>query len=401
MPSTKKRVSALRESKNDEPTCEQSKLGEIITSHYGRLWGASPDPDGDRTNRIDSYLEDYICPDAAHALPSLTLDHVKKAILTSGNSAPGPDGLPFIAYRRTVDFSADVLYQYAKHIPDSPTDLANFNKSTLLLLPKSNSCLVNDTRPLCINNTDNRLIAFAIVILITPTVDLILDSAQQGFVKGRLMTKHLRDLNRDFYAKWSSDEEYFVLMTDNAKAFDSINHNFIFKVLAKQGFPNWFINTVRGLLSQAITSPTLCPSANIPIHRGVKQGCPLSPILFVLIYDPLIRALKQSPDLTPLAAADDLAVCSTNLDSIFNLAMPEIDSFCAVSGMGINKNKTQIITSLILNAPKPFHPAPRIIPTVDLTVPLPTPTNPNTTKRKRKRGPRLTHRKRSIIRWRT
>jgi ribonuclease HI len=394
LPSTKKRVSVLRSSKTDEPTSDPEKIGSIIQEHYGQLWsGPTADLVASKRLTMDRYLDDYKCPEPTSPVPELTLEHIKRAILSSGNSSPGPDGLPFIAYRRTVDVSALVFLNYAKLLRNSPSDLDNFNLSTLLLLPKNDSCLITDTRPLCINNTDNRIIAFALVILITPTVDEILDSAQQGFVKGRLMTKHLRDLNKEFYAKWSTDEEYFVLMTDNAKAFDSIEHEFIFKTLAAQHFPAWFISTVRSLLNNATTIPTLCPSAEIPIRRGVKQGCPLSPILFVLTYDPLIRALKRSPDLLPKAAADDLAVCTPNLDAIFNTAMPEIDLFCAASGMGINKNKTQILTSIHLDDPIPFKPTPQAIPTVDLTappLPPPLPKGP----RKRRRSVPLSYRKR-------
>jgi ribonuclease HI len=224
-------------------------------------------------------------------------------------------------------------------------------------------------------------------------VDGILDAAQQGFVKGRMMTKHLRDLNKEFYAKWSTDEEYFVLLTDNAKAFDSIEHDFIFKTLLAQHFPPWFVTTVRSLLSNATTMPTLCPSSSIPIGRGVKQGCPLSPILFVLTYDPLIRALKRNPDLLPKAAADDLAVCTPNLDALFNTAMPEIDLFCAASGMGINKNKTQILTSIQLDDPIPFKPTPQAMPTIDLTTPPPALPPPKS--KKRRRNAPLSFRKRS------
>ena len=399
LPSTKKRVSALRVSTSDTPTSEPGRLGEIIMAHYGKLWSGPTDAACSRSETINNYLDDYICPETARSLPNLDLKHIKEAILTSGNSAPGPDGFPFVAYRRTVDVSAMVLFNYAQHIPDIPTDIDLFNKSMLLLLPKNDSCLINDTRPLCINNTDNRLIAFALVILISPTVDAILDDAQQGFVRGRLMTKHLRDINAEFYAKWSSDEEFFVLLTDNAKAFDSIQHDFIFKVLASQGFPSWLISTVRGLLHNAVTCPTLSPGTCIPIGRGVKQGCPLSPTVFVLIYDPLIRALKTCQDLHPRAAADDLAVSSSNLSSLFNTAMPAIDRFCMASGMGINKDKTVILTALPLDDPKSFEPSPRVMPVVDLTrptLPLVSPPAPvPARKAKRKRGPRLTQRKRS------
>ena len=402
LPSTKKRVTALRESAADTPTSDPSKLGSIVSAHYGKLWSGPTTDSATRSRMIDAYLDDYICPENARSLPKLALEHVKEAILSSGNSAPGPDGLPFIAFRRTVDVSAFTLYNYAQHLPDLPSDISTFNRSTLLLLPKNDSCLVNDTRPLCINNTDNRLIAFALVILILPIADSLLDAAQQGFIKGRLMTKHLRDLNAEFYAKWSSDEEFFVLLTDNAKAFDSIHHDFIFKTLSAQGFPTWFVSTVRSLLSSAVTCPTLNPSTSIPICRGVKQGCPLSPILFVLIYDPLIRALKSFPDidLCPRAAADDLAASSSSLPALFGTAMPAIDRFCAASGMGINKDKTVILTSLPLDDPKSLEPSPRIMPVIDLTrhtAPTsPLPALAPARKARRSRGPRLTQRKKSV-----
>ena len=305
---------------------------------------------------IDEYLDDYCNPLDASDLPDLSMEHVTTSILTSGNTSPGPDGIPFVAYRTTIDDSARVLLAYGRHLREHPKDLRSFNTATLLLLPKSSSNLVKDTRPLCVNNTDNRLIAHALVILITPTVDQLLDDAQQGFVRGRQMTRHLFELNQEFYSKWSANEDFFVLLTDNAKAFDSIHHDFILKVLAKQRFPPWFLATVLSLLSSIVVSSTLAPSSVIPIKRGVKQGCPLSPTLFVLIYDPLVRALKRVEALKPRAAADDLAVASSSVELLVTDAIPRIDEFCSASGMGINRTKSVILSACALDDP-PLHPS--------------------------------------------
>jgi len=177
-----------------------------------------------------------------------------------------------------------------------------------------------------------------------PAVDSFLDHTQKGFIVGRSMSDHIHTLNDIFYHSWKSDDPYFVLFTDNKRAFDSIHHSFILSTLSKQGFPSWFLMAVSNLLSDVVVSPFLCPDLNIPILRGVKQGCPLSPLLFVLAYDTLIHQLKQIPGATPLAAADDLALGSTHIDTITN-TFPLIDAFTIASGMGINIGKSGILPS--------------------------------------------------------
>ena len=356
LPSTKKRVSCLSGSLEVPPTSDPTLLGGLIQDYWGSIWAApSPSEVHMRGALIDEYLMDYL-PPLATSLPDLESKHMSMSILSSGDSAPGPDGIPFMAYRVTVEHATRVLLAYALHLRNRPTDLASFNGSTLLLLPKSSSLLVKDTRPLCISNADNRIVARSLVLLLTPTTDMVVDTSQQGFISGRLMSKHLFDLNQRFYDAWKNEEEYYVLFTDNAKAFDSIYHDFILKVLQKQGFPNWYIRTVESLLSEVSVSPTLAPSARVGIGRGVKQGCPLSPTLFVLVYDPLIRCLKKFDQLEPRAAADDLAVGATSLLDLFSCAIPGIDAFCKASGMGINRNKSEILSSCPLEDP-PLHPS--------------------------------------------
>ena len=162
---------------------------------------------------------------------------------------------------------------------------------------------------------------------------------QKMFLPARRMTDDLGSLNSKYYQMVQDKLDYFVLFTDNAKAFDSIHHDFILASLNKQGFPDWFINAVHNLLTAVRVSPTLAPDFFIGIERGVKQGCPLSPLLFILCYNILNFKLAPLDNIVVKAAADDLAIETNSIR-----AFPIIDDFTVASGLGINREKTVILS---------------------------------------------------------
>ncbi len=103
----------------------------------------------------------------------------------------------------------------------------------------------------------------------------------------------------------------------------------------------------------------------IPIHRGVKQGCPLSPLLFVLAYDPLLWSIhaiaSHEHDPSTFAFADDLAVAAVTLTTLL-LCMTLINTFSKISGLGVNEDKSRLTStkpysrverSLLLSSPWP------------------------------------------------
>lgn len=219
----------------------------------------------------------------------------------------------------------------------------------MTLLPKKATLLVNDTRPICVNNTDNRIIAKTLVLCICDAAQSLIGDYQKMFLPGRQMLDHLLSLNEEFYGDWRSQKQRYVLFTDNRKAFDSIHHSFIFSVLRKLCFPPWFISSVRSLLTDATAFPGLSPNKEIAIQRGVKQGCPLSPLLFLLVYDPLIYRLQKTRA-NVRAAADDLALSSNSLEDLIR-CFNHINDFTMASGMGINVDKTKILSTI-------EHPCP-------------------------------------------
>jgi ribonuclease HI len=223
----------------------------------------------------------------------------------------------------------------------------SFNMGDLCLFPKDDTTLISRTRPITMNNFDNRIIAAAISRTLMPSVDFISERCQQGFINGRKGDTNIKDITEKFYSSLLAQNQHFFLFIDTAKAFDSIDHPFLFDVLTKIGMPAWVLNLVKGLMHEVQVRPRLGGRSKtaIDIHRGVKQGCPLSPLLFILAYDPLLTRLASIPGADVFAFADDAVISHRQLTAIPTITK-EIDDFGVVSGFGVNTEKSDLLRTM-------------------------------------------------------
>ena len=347
IPSTRKRLRMLRRSESEPPTADQKSLKEIIGGYYGEtVWKKRVMSREDLRLRKE-WLENYT--NRIATTPRRVEGHnLYRAIIEARSTSTGPDGIPIEAYKLLVDIVVPLLLDKARDLEEEHFEPGDFNESMLTLIPKSNSGLIVDTRPISINNFDNRMIAKALVYCISDSVDEFIGDEQQLFIRGRQMSRHILDLNKLYYTAVNDEEQFYILFMDTAKAFDSIDHDFIFEVLEKQGFPEWFVVTVKNLMREVITYPSILTekSLRIRVTRGVKQGCPLSPLLFILVYDVLIRALQDSElQLKVKAAADDVALASSSFLDLLS-ATKVVEDYRRISGLGLNQNKTVVLSSL-------------------------------------------------------
>jgi hypothetical protein len=373
LPSTRSKIEALRPSHDLPITDDPRTLGPLIQSHYGKIW-RKVDHGRGRNTSLFSYLSSYNRVIDESKIKDITLPSILQSIHSSPNSAPGPDGIPFRAYKSLAALAGPVLLDACLHLckecPDTPLD--EFNAATLILLPKLDTKLVGDTRPISVNNTCNRIIARALFFAVVEAAQGLIGKYQKMFLPGRKMTDHLFDLNETYYEHVQKNTELYLLFTDNRKAFDSIHHDFILAVLKRQGFPSWFTTAIGNLMRDTLVSPSLAPDFHIRIQRGVKQGCPLSPLLFILCYDVLNAYLSRVDNLTlQKAAADDLMLGSNSIHTIIS-TFPIIDAFTEASGLGINRDKTKILLSLDSNISTYIDPIKNAItnsawPTVHIT----------------------------------
>jgi ribonuclease HI len=344
LPSTRERIHALRANRDSPPTLVQSEMGELIKKSWGDQCAKAPCSLPGIKNFLQHYHKKlnkdlFLTPD----MP-LTV----RAILGSGDSSSGPDGIPFVAYRTLIDYAGPLLLALINHSIDGHPLPPKFNFGLLHLIPKSKTLLPEDTRPITVGNSDNRVLARIMVSCITPAIQEFIRPEQKLFVPGRVMTDLVVDINELYYSHLSKKHQYLLLFLDTKKAFDSIHHDYLMELLHHIGCPPWFLSVVKELLSLVMVSPVLANMATllIPILRGLKQGCPLSPILFVICFDPLLEYISNNYPTTKIfAAADDLALGDVILETLFSI-MNLITDFSIASGLGINFSKSAILPTI-------------------------------------------------------
>ena len=112
----------------------------------------------------------------------------------------------------------------------------------------------------------------------------LISQTQNAFLQGRLIngvTLLAHELVKDYNNPMDSR---MCLKVDLQKAFDTINRELLYFILHCMGFSNRWINSIKECLTSASFSIMLngSPLGNFKSNRGVRQGCPLSPYLFVL-----------------------------------------------------------------------------------------------------------------------
>ena len=154
----------------------------------------------------------------------------------------------------------------------------------MVFLPKQKNNRADTTRPITINNTDNRVIASTLARVVLPHVEAVLSAHQSAVLPGRDILDNVELITSKYYASLSARKKALLLLTDFSKAFDSVHHRYIHALLKSIKFPPFFRQAVAGLLTGVKVVPAIDPSRKtiIAVEQSVKQGCPLSPLLFIL-----------------------------------------------------------------------------------------------------------------------
>ena len=353
LPSSRERLTHLRATEEDEPSSDPKTMGGITKGYYSEVWKRDIDAKSyEECLEEISDVEPIIPPNQDLRAPDL--DMFIDVIHETNNSCAGPDGIPFSYYRTytTMDPSlARALCDAGQLISNGHLPPKGFNYARFFLIPKKTGGLIQDTRGISVANADNRIVASAGAKAIEDALRNYISPWQKGFVPGREGKDHVTSLVGEFYRCANEGTQRHVLLLDMKRAFDTMSHSFIHACLRQLGFPNWFRRLVGGLLHQVVVIPAFSsdPAHFIRILRGVKQGCPLSPLLFVICFDVFLRRLSTIDGLSLHAFADDLAMAAKLIKTILR-GMREARVFGTFSGLQINQVKTVMVSSI-----KPSH----------------------------------------------
>ena len=183
----------------------------------------------------------------------------------------------------------------------------------------------------------------------------LIHSDQTGFIKGRFIGQNVPLLNDIMEYTEAKNLPGILLFIDFRKAFDTIEWNFIHKCIELYNFgPNirkWlsilYNNVESGVLNAGFMTNYF------KVSRGVRQGCPLSPILFVLAVEVLALKIRQDQSCRGIELPngqnakisqfeDGTTLISQDTNSLRN-AMNIVNSFGVLSGLQLNKKKTKAL----------------------------------------------------------
>ena len=348
------------DSVNSGALSNPSIILDAIKVHFENLYSAPIEP----PNNFN--LDDiFVNSDGANVFnqdditllnTDLSESEVLNALKHSNNgSAPGLDGLPGEFYKFFwKDIKEPLLSSYSYSLSEGM--LSKSQRMGLICLHHKGKGLsrgtISNWRPISLTNMDYKLITKVFARRLNSCIDKCIESDQYAFIRGRQISDLIREIDDVLELGKINFPQGIILSLDYAKAFDTLSLSSIRKALTFFGFGDNFIRWINVLLSGRLScvrnggyiSESFC------MERGVRQGCPISPLLFILTLELLARdirkndninGLKPNPESRPMKIkmyADDATLFLKNIID-FREVLSRIKLFSAFSGLCLNKNK--------------------------------------------------------------
>ena len=273
------------------------------------------------------------------------------------NKSPGSDGF-------TVEF-----YKYFWNELKYPM-LRSFNETfdrellsgsqrlgviTCLPKPGKPKEYMKNWRPISLINVDYKILSGVISNRIKMCLDPLISSCQKGFVAGRYIGECTRLISDIIHNLKKTKKPGILLMIDFEKAFDSLEWSFIDKTLKYFNFgeniQKWIKIFYNQIESCIINNGHV--TERFKLSRGVRQGDPLSPYLFILCAEILTRAIKNDNNIKGIniddseyilsQLADDTTIFLEKNKDSYNSCMELLIKFSQISGLKVNFNKTTAV----------------------------------------------------------
>jgi exonuclease III len=268
--------------------------------------------------------------------------------------SPGSDGLVSEFYKFFwVDIKEYLLNSIKYSLSTGELSIEQ-NRGIITLIPKKdkNRLFLKNWRPITLLNSDYKILTKALANRIGYVLPNIIDEDQTGYIKGRFIGCNIRLIEDIITFTNKQNLPGILLNVDFEKAFDSINWKFIEKSLSAFNFGDTFIQYIRTLyknISSAVINNGEISDWFSP-QRGVRQGCPISPYLFILSVELLAIDIRENKNIEGIVIAgteikisqlaDDTNCFILNMKSL-RLLLLIFEEFRHCAGLSLNVDKTK------------------------------------------------------------
>ncbi|MCI4381688.1 hypothetical protein PGIGA_G00254930, partial [Pangasianodon gigas] len=335
-------------------------INKTFQQYYEKLYTSTT-----HTKFVQNEIKDFLSnvdvfrlqPEQLEEMESpISLSEIKEVIssMKTGKS-PGADGLPVEYYKEFVDVIAPILNKVYQEMFRKRRAPPTLNETLISLIPKKGRDLTEPSnfRPISLLNVDLKILTKILANRLQKVLPNIIHPNQVGFMNNRASSDHIRLLFHLIWTCQSRNTPITAISLDAEKAFDKVEWQFLFETLSHFGFGQNFISWVQILYKEpkaaVITNGVVSPFFNL--SRGTRQGCSLSPLLFIIFLEILAIIIRAHSGIRGVKAGDKehklllyadyiLAVITDPLTSLPHL-MDVIQSFSKLSGYTVNWNKSE------------------------------------------------------------
>ena len=344
---------------------DENRIGDLVVNFYSNLFTSANPTLFDEVlhgvnPRVSQEMNDKLLQPFHASEVQIALKQME------ANTAPSSDGLPPIFYKQFWAKIGDEVSSAVLAVLNSGIIPPNLNHTFITLIPKIQSPRrVTDFRPISLSNVLYKLIAKVLANRLKKFLPELISETQSAFMSGRLITDNILIAHETLHylkTKRTGKMGLMAVKLDMSKAYDRVEWVFLEKIMDKMGFSQRWIALISICIRSVSYSILLNgqPHSFIVPERGLHQGDPLSPYLFLLVTERLHGLLKNAeaegsirgvslcqsgPRISHLLFADDsLIFCRASISECEKI-QSILQLYEQALGQNINRGKTNLFFS--------------------------------------------------------
>ncbi|GKB29293.1 RNA-directed DNA polymerase, eukaryota [Tanacetum coccineum] len=316
----------------------------------------------DQNAHIDMPFPNSLSTDQQKDLECMvSKEEVKRAVWDCGtDKSPGPDGFTFGFYRHFWSTIENDVFEAIKYFFTCGEIPKGCNSTFIALIPKNpDANMVKDFRPISLIGSIYKIIAKILTNRLVGVLGDIVNEVQSAFISERQILDGPFILNEIMQWCRRRKKQSLIFKVDFEKAYDSVRWDFLDDILVKFGFGikwrGWIQNCLNSSKGSILVNGS--PTEEFQFYKGLKQGDPLSPFLFILVMESLHISfqrvvdvgmftgikLSSSLNISHLFYADDAIFLGQWNDSNIDTLVHVMECFYRVSGLRINLCKRRFM----------------------------------------------------------